>query len=362
MIYELQVFTRNLFTSGNDILPSGNTFDHNPKETLTLLLDSSDPFLGYYRSDQTAQTVAEFLNLQTGYAEDNLTEGTGVYLGTISIMRTQPFAYESDDTYLVAYLVKADGSTVGYGSTYVILPLNGSPPLTDPTRLYATDYYQNSRTWTMPEHDAGDGAPCFTPGTLIDTPKGPVEVETLRPGDKVMTRDHGAQVLRWRGEKRLSPRMLDLAPNLRPIRIRAGALGPDAPARDLVVSPQHRVLVASRIARRLFGCDEALVAARHLLGLPGIGVERAETGVTYLHLGFDAHEIVKSDGLWTESFYPGAQALDALNSGARREFLALFPQFRHSPPPGARRFLSGREGRNLAARHEKNGRALLESL
>ncbi|MDT9694193.1 Hint domain-containing protein, partial [Streptomyces sp. P9(2023)] len=86
---------------------------------------------------------------------------------------------------------------------------------------------------------------------------------------------------------------------------RAGALGAGVPARDLVVSPQHRVLVGSRIAQRLFGCGEALVAARHLLGLAGVSVDHPAGGLTYLHLGFEHHEIVRSEGMWTESFFPG---------------------------------------------------------
>ena len=32
--------------------------------------------------------------------------------------------------------------------------------------------------------------PCFTPGTMIATPKGEVPVETLKAGDKIITRDN----------------------------------------------------------------------------------------------------------------------------------------------------------------------------
>ena len=53
----------------------------------------------------------------------------------------------------------------------------------------------------------------------------------------------------------------------RPIRIRAGTLGNGLPEADLIVSPQHRVLVRSGIARTLFGADEVLVAAKQLLAL-----------------------------------------------------------------------------------------------
>ena len=47
------------------------------------------------------------------------------------------------------------------------------------------------------------GIPCFTAGTLIDTPSGPRAVEELRPGDLVTTRDHGPAPLLWAGASRL---------------------------------------------------------------------------------------------------------------------------------------------------------------
>ena len=96
------------------------------------------------------------------------------------------------------------------------------------------------------------------------------------------------------------------------------------PERDLVVSPQHRVLVSGALPELLFGENEVLVAAIHLVGRPGITrVEAAE--VTYLHLMFDRHEIVLSDGLWSESFQPGDRTLAGMDHAQRAEIEALFP-------------------------------------
>lgn len=202
---------------------------------------------------------------------------------------------------------------------------------------------------------------CFAEGTIIGTLLGNRAIETLQPGDLIRTRDNGMRWLRWIGRTTLSPQQLRDKPNLRPIRIRAGALGPGMPVTDLIVSPQHRILVKSVIARRMFDEDEILVAAKHLLEMPGVRILDADKGVTYFHMLFDDHEIVQSNGAWTESLYVGPYALSAMGSQARREVMQLFPQLADPDfkPHAARRLLNGREGRQLAKRHNKNGKRLI---
>lgn len=189
--------------------------------------------------------------------------------------------------------------------------------------------------------------PCFTSGTTIMTGLGLKPVERIRPGDMVMTRDNGLREVAWAGRRDLTE--LDLArdPRLRPVLIRAGALGEGSPARDMYVSPNHRVLLSGARMAMLFGEREVLVAAKHLLGRPGI--ERApRAGVSYLHLLFDAHEVLFSDGMWTESFFPGDTALAGLGVAQSREIATLFPELRTDCPEsrfkGVRAFLNRSEG------------------
>lgn len=208
---------------------------------------------------------------------------------------------------------------------------------------------------------APDSTPCFTAGTLIRTKDGLRAVETLSIGDLVMTKDHGAQPLRWIGTRKLNAAVLAANPLLQPIRIRAGALGDQTPSQDLIVSPQHRVLVRSRIAARLFGTDEVLAAAKQLTTLDGIKVAHDLTEVTYVHILFGQHEIVESNGAETESLYTGAEAMRSVGAAAREEIFAIFPQLRDTEdaPPAARRMLSGREARKLVQRHAQNNRDLV---
>lgn len=206
---------------------------------------------------------------------------------------------------------------------------------------------------------------CFTAGTLIDTPDGPRRVEELVAGDVVLTRDNGVQILRWTGGRPLH--LHEGNGHLRPVRIAAGALGQGTPVQDLCVSPQHRVLIRSAIARRMFGAEEVLVAAKHLVGLPGIDLDHGAETVTYLHLLLDRHEIVFSNGAATESLYTGPQALKAVPASARAEILALFPELAEdgdgaAGPIPARMLICGRQGKQLAERHRTNCRPVYQAV
>lgn len=199
---------------------------------------------------------------------------------------------------------------------------------------------------------------CFAGGTLIETQTGPVDVSRLSVGTRVRTLDNGYQPLRWIGARRVRA-----VGKLAPVRIRAGALGSGLPLRDLWVSPQHRVLVRSKIAQRMFGHRDVLVAARKLIGLPGIAVDTTRPRVTYWHIMFDQHQIVFSQGAATESLYPGPQALKALGPVARREILALLPGISatRNDVDAIRPLGQGDACKAMVARHVKNRKPVFQA-
>lgn len=192
---------------------------------------------------------------------------------------------------------------------------------------------------------------CFCAGTRIATPRGEVPVEALAVGDAVLNADGRAVTIRWTGRRALSVAELRRRPEVRPVRIRRGALGEGRPRRDLRVSPQHRILLEGWRVEMLFGEDSLLAPAAHLVDGLGIAVEPPDAPVTYHHLLFDRHELLLSEGLATESLYPGPWAVSGLESAARAEVLALFPALAAGapPPPLARPLLRGRETRALMA-------------
>ncbi|MDK3018080.1 Hint domain-containing protein [Pseudodonghicola flavimaris] len=210
------------------------------------------------------------------------------------------------------------------------------------------------------------GAPvCFTGGTLIATLRGEVPVEELQTGDRVLTLDNGPRPLRLIVSRRLDAAALQRAPKLRPVRIAAGALGPRVPREDLLVSQQHRMLVSSRIALRMFDAAEVLVAAKHLIGAPGITLARDLPEVTYYHFLFDQHQIVSANGALSESLFTGPEALKTIAPEGREEILALFPELLDHPglrPVPARLMIKGKDAKAMTARHRKHRRPFLEPL
>ncbi|WP_236635827.1 Hint domain-containing protein [Paracoccus aminophilus] len=204
--------------------------------------------------------------------------------------------------------------------------------------------------------------PCFTRGTLIETDQGLIPVESLKVGDLVRTADHGFKPIVWIGSRSLDRVDLAARPKLRPIEIKAGALGPGLPLRDLVVSPQHRVLVKSRIVQRLFAQDEVLVAAIHLVGSAGIQRLNDCNQVEYFHFMLDQHEVVFAEGAPTESLYLGKQAAKMLPTSCMDEILTLFPDLHPGEGVPARTFVTGKQGREIATKHISQGQALLPAL
>lgn len=162
-------------------------------------------------------------------------------------------------------------------------------------------------------------------GTMIAVPGGQKAVEDLEVGDLVLTKDNGAQPIRWIAARQLFSSCFKADPSLRPIRIQAGALGEQKPVRDLVVSQHHCVLISDWRCELLFGEDEVLAPAKALINDSSVTIEHNCDDVTYYHFIFDQHEIVFSNGVETESFHPAA-GLDLVDDAKREELFKIFPQ------------------------------------
>lgn len=217
---------------------------------------------------------------------------------------------------------------------------------------------------TGPTNASGEfeDVPCFSSGTLIQTLHGPVRVEDLRISDQVLTYDHGYKPIRWIGSVNLSPSQLRANPKLKPILIRADALGIGYPKQDLIISPQHRILVSSTIAIRMFDSKEVLIPAKKLLPLDGVEtLETISGGIEYWHVLFDEHEIIWSNGAPTEGLYTGAQALNAISPAGLLEIQTLFPEICDPffNPISARLIPEkGSQVKKLVQRHKANNKPL----
>lgn len=243
-------------------------------------------------------------------------------------------------------VVPGDSVTLTTGQT-VTLNADGTLSLVSTTE--STDVaFTYGITSSTGAFDTGfitiDTVPCFAAGTRIRTAEGERPVQSLKPGDLVLTRDHGPRPVRWVGRRSMAA-----TDRMAPVQISRGTFGDHGP---LTVSPLHRVLVVQPRGELYFGASEVLVAARDLVD--GGAVRRLEGGwIEYVHLMFDDHEILWSEGLQTESFLPGPQTTSCFERDAIAEIVALFPDLDPATGegygPAARRLLKRHEARLLVA-------------
>ncbi len=153
--------------------------------------------------------------------------------------------------------------------------------------------------------------PCYCPGTLIRTEGGDVAVEHLAIGDRVLTVEGRAEPVRWIGRRSYAGRFLRGRPALHPVRVRAGALATGVPSRDLLVSPQHALLLAG-----------VLVRAADLVNGTTIARETGLERVDYLHVELAAHDVIWANDAAAETFVDDNSR--GLFSNAH-EYAALYP-------------------------------------
>ncbi|MCA0927685.1 Hint domain-containing protein [Ruegeria profundi] len=230
-------------------------------------------------------------------------------------------------------------------------------------------YSVSSGTFTLPSgivvnysaFENGAGVPCLVRDTGILTQNEVRPVQSLRIGEMILTLEHGAQPIRWIGRRRFDRAALLDNPRLWPVRILAGALGSGLPRRDLLVSRQHRMLVRSKIAERMFGTTEVLIPAIKLTALPGIFIDDSVQSVEYFHLLFDCHQVIFAEDAPTESLFLGEEALKTLGSDAIQEIFEIFPELRDKRLilKPARLIPRAQQQKRLLQRHRRNKKPLL---
>jgi len=154
-------------------------------------------------------------------------------------------------------------------------------------------------------------------GTRIATIRGEFNIEDLAIGDRVITSDRGYQPIRWIGSTTV-PAFGELAP----IRFSKNSIGN---IRTLIVSPSHRILLNGMKISVLFGDNEVIASAKHLIN--GSTITRQESPeIEYFHMLFDVHELVYAEGIRTESFHLGLQEWGTLAKESQTEILSIFPK------------------------------------
>lgn len=325
----------------------------------------NDPFV--LSSDDPAQLLTVSIDDDDSTIEgDTVTNETSNDANQIATVTDASGALVSTDACYVEWTATYTGTNGQVVEVWRIELENG-------LRLFAvSEIPEVGVTFTTSNKDQGaDGldpadipdTPCFARGVLIKTVDGPRAIETLKVGDRVVLQGGTQAILRWIGNRKYTADEIKAKPTLRPIRIVQGVLGNGLPKRDMLVSRQHRMLIQSKIAKRMFGVPEVLVSAIRLTVLPGIFIDNTVEGVEYFHLLFDRHEIIIAEGAPSESLFTGPEALKALGCKAREEIQEMFPEIAaidYEPAP-ARHIPKVKRQKQLILRHQKNNHSCLDS-
>jgi hypothetical protein len=135
---------------------------------------------------------------------------------------------------------------------------------------------------------------CYAAGTQILTATGEKAVESLVPGDTVVTvsgDEHIVRPIKWLGRRWMDIASHPRAAAIAPVLIRRGAFADSMPHRDLRVSPDHGIFI-----------DGKLICAGQLVNGTTICQEKDRTSVEYFHIELDAHGVVLAEGLPAESY------------------------------------------------------------
>ena len=169
--------------------------------------------------------------------------------------------------------------------------------------------------------------PFFTPGTLVETPSGERPIQELGTGDVVLNKKGVAVQIRWKSSAMLNYHELYGNSHLLPIFIQKSALGRNLPERDMAVSQNTWLDAESCNGASLFLTDEDRVPAKKLID--GRGIRRADPdALTYIHVHFDRHEVIKANGLWVECYSPLDPDNGVRRNAQRTELDAVFPELR----------------------------------
>ncbi len=290
--------------------------------------------------------------------DDDTTDWMGQDTGTgetIEIGGTT-YALQGTGVKLISFTT-ADGEEVEEEFIYSIIPEYGHIliPLDEDSQFSADCEISHNSGWLDQAVEYND-IPCFTSGSLIDTPNGPRLVESLKVGDMITTMDNGPQKVLWVGDSPVEYSAQILHPKLRPVVIPAGALGPNEPTRNIAISSPHRILIKNRHLMLHHGVEQAFAPANTLLGLNGIHRDMPRQNLSYHHILLPKHEVICANGLLSESFFPGATPLHNMGPAARKSLFSAFPKLAADPTSygaTARMCLNKSESRALqiAAQH-----------
>ncbi|WP_425043430.1 Hint domain-containing protein [Primorskyibacter sp. S87] len=162
-------------------------------------------------------------------------------------------------------------------------------------------------------------------GSLVETESGPIAIEDLLPGDRVMTRDHGTQTVLWKGCTMLIPGRPDAKGRTHHLtRIMADSFGMQRPMSGVIAGPSARLLATPGHLRALSSGEPLLTPVGEFVDGMNVVETAPPTPVELFHVCLSQHAVIRVDGLEFETYHPGVTALRTLSHAMRSLYLTLF--------------------------------------
>lgn len=282
-----------------------------PGNNITFAFNQTEEYFGLLWGSMNASNELQFYNGTTLVGTVQVeTENNKTYLVTTVGGQSTQSLVTAEDTYYISVNIPGGYTSVVASSGSGGFELSG---VSYANTTVTANPLSGSGAKVITPYDSANNQPmCFLEGTLIATPDGARAVEALRPGDLVLTGAGQAEPVRWMGVRKMAARFAD---KLRayPVRVAAGALAEGVPVRDLLISPEHALLV-----------EGILVNAGALVN--GTSITR-ETDMsehfTYYHVELSSHALVLAEGAAAETFVDNADRMHFDNWDTHPDQLAI---------------------------------------
>ncbi len=270
-----------------------------PNNSVTISFNQTEEYFGLLWGSINASNELQFYNGTTLVATvQAVSSGNKLYLETTVNGQTTQSLVTSENTYYVSVNIPGGYTSVTASSASGAFEFaNVAYAATTVTANPLTQSGNGAKIIT-PYDSANNQPMCFLEGTMIATPGGARLVETLRQGDLVLTASGQVEPVSWIGVRKMAARFAD---KLRafPVRIAAGALADGIPARDLLLSPEHALLI-----------DGILINAGALVNDVSITREtKMPESFTYYHVELASHALIMAENAAAETFLDNADRM-----------------------------------------------------
>jgi hypothetical protein len=166
----------------------------------------------------------------------------------------------------------------------------------------------------------------FSRGSLIETEFGPVAIEDLLPGDRVITGDGKPQMVLWKGSTTILPGRADPRGRVHNLtRIMSDSFGMQRPMSCIVAGPSARILRTPGHLRKFLGSEPTLTPVQEFVDGSNVIETAPPTPVELFHICLKHHAVIRIGGIQFETYHPGVTSLRLVSQAMRAVFLSLFP-------------------------------------